>query len=226
MLNGALANSVAVLCGGILGGFLKKGLPERFHQMISTGLGLCIVYVGISGSLKGENMIIMVLAMVIGAVLGELLRIDDRLRHLGDKLQSRLGGATQGQNLSGACVECSLIVCVGAMAILGSLQSGMGNHEILYTKALMDFVVALVVASTKGCGAALAAIPLFLYQGGMSLGAHYVSAVLTDRMIGEMTCVGSLAIMAIGLNMMGVTKIKVANLIIAPFLAIPLCLVF
>ena len=205
ILNGALINGAAVLVGGLAGSALKKGIPERLDRTLTQGLGLCVVFVGISGALKGEQVIIAILSMVIGTLFGELINIDRQLTRAGYSLQSRLIRGSSDSTFAESFVSCTIFVCVGAMAIVGSLQSGLsGNHEILYAKSLIDFVSTMVMAAALGPGAAL-------------------SAFLTPPVVNEMTCVGSLIIMAIGFNMLKITDIKVANFLLAPFLPVLLC---
>lgn len=224
MLIGVIANAAAVAVGGILGSFLHKGIPEKLSQLMMQGLSLCVLYVGISGSLEGNNTIVVVLSIVFGAILGELFNLDQKLQLFGDFLQSKV----QSDNpISEGFITCSLFVCVGAMAIVGSLQSGLtGNHETLFTKGLIDGIIAMIMATTMGIGVAFAAIPLFIYQGLLTVSAGAISGYLTMDVINEITCTGSLLIIAIALNMLKVTNIKTANLLLAPFLPILFCRFF
>ena len=224
ILNGALINGAAVLAGGLAGSALKKGIPERLDRTLTQGLGLCVVFVGISGALNGEQVIIAILSMVIGTLFGELINIDRQLTRAGYCLQSRLIRGSSDSTFAESFVSCTIFVCVGAMAIVGSLQSGLsGNHEILYAKSLIDFVSTMVMAAALGPGAALASVPVLLYEAALTLSAGAVSAFLTPPVVNEMTCVGSLIIMAIGFNMLKITDIKVANFLLAPFLPVLLC---
>ena len=203
MLIGVIVNAAAVAAGGILGSVLHKGIPEKMNQLMMQGLSLCVLYVGISGSLEGNNTIVVVLSVVFGAVIGELFNLDGKLQSFGDFLQSKV---KSDNPISEGFITCSLFVCVGAMAIVGSLQSGLtGNNETLFTKGLIDGIIAMIMASTMGIGVAFAAIPLFIY---------------------EITCTGSLLIIAIAFNMLKLTNIKTANLLLAPFLPILFCRFF
>lgn len=218
MLIGVIVNAAAVAIGGIMGSILRKGIPEKMNQLIMQGLSLCVLYVGISGSLVGNNTIVVVLSIVFGAVIGELFNFDGKLRSFGDFLQSKV----QSDNpISEGFITCSLFVCVGAMAIVGSLQSGLtGDHETLFTKGLIDGIIAMIMASTMGIGVAFAAVPLFIYQGILTVSAGAISGYLTMDVINEITCTGSLLIIAIAMNMLKLTNIKTANLLLAPFLPI------
>lgn len=162
--------------------------------------------------------------MVIGTLFGELINIDRQLTRAGYYLQSRLIRGSSDSTFAESFVSCTIFVCVGAMAIVGSLQSGLsGNHEILYAKSLIDFVSTMVMAAALGPGAALASVPVLLYEAALTLSAGAVSVFLTTPVVNEMTCAGSLIIMAIGFNMLKITDIKVANFLLAPFLPVLLC---
>jgi hypothetical protein len=218
ILNGVFANSIAVVIGGIIGIFLRKGIPERMNLLITQGLGLCVLYVGIDGLKVGGDMIVVVLSIVIGAVIGDLLDIDGKLKKMGAFLQSKVKGDFP---IAEGFVTTSLFVCVGAMAIVGSLQSGLtGNHETLYAKALIDGVLAVIMASVLGIGVSFAGISLLLYEGLLTLSAGAISGLLTTAVVNEMTCVGSLLVISIAFNLLKITDIRVANLLPATFLPI------
>lgn len=224
MLIGVIVNAAAVAAGGILGSILHKGIPEKMNQLMMQGLSLCVLYVGISGSLEGNNTIVVVLSIVFGAVIGELFNLDGKLQSFGDFLQSKV---KSDNPISEGFITCSLFVCVGAMAIVGSLQSGLtGNNETLFTKGLIDGIIAMIMASTMGIGVAFAAVPLFIYQGILTVSAGAISGYLTMDVINEITCTGSLLIIAIAFNMLKLTNIKTANLLLAPFLPILFCRFF
>jgi len=221
ILTGVFVNAGAIMLGGLAGTFFRQGFPDRLNTLLMQGLGLCVLYVGISGSLAGDKILVVILSIVIGAVIGELLDFDLNLNQLGNFLQARLKtGQSQGSFAEGF-INATLFVCVGAMAIVGSLQSGLsGDHETLLAKALIDGIVAIVMASTMGIGVCFASVSVFLYESLLTLSAKAVSGYLTTPVINEMTCVGSLLIIAIALNILQLTNIKVANLILAPFIPI------
>lgn len=227
MLMGAMVNAVLIIAGGLMGILFQKGVPEKVNRTLTQGLGLCVLYVGISGTLKGENIIVVILSVVIGAVIGELLDFEKRLQWMGDWLQARMKFGGSNSTFAEGFVTCTLIYCVGAMAIVGSLQSGLsGNHETLYAKSLLDGVMSLVMSSTLGIGVAFSAVPVLLYEALLTVSAHAIAGVLTTPVINEMTCVGSLLIVAIALNLLKLTNIKVSNFILAPFLPIALLYLF
>ena len=220
---GTIVNTAAVIIGALLGLLLKKGLPERFQDVIMKGLALCVLLIGISGALKGENTLIAILSSVVGAVIGEWIDIDRRLNRLGQLIEARFEKSGGEQTVARAFVTSSLLFCVGAMAIVGSLQSGLsGDHEMIYTKSMLDGVSSIIFASSLGYGVLFAAAAVFVYQGAIVLLAQWVAPLLSNTVIAEMTCTGSLLIIALGLNMLGVTKIKVANYL--PSLLIPMIL--
>ena len=220
---GAIVNTLAAIVGGLLGSLLKKGIPERFADLVQKGLALCVLYIGIKGSLVGTNTLVTILSLVLGAILGELLNIDGAIERLGAWAQRKLskGGSRLGEGF----VTASLLFCVGSMAVVGSLQSGLtGNHETIFTKSMLDFVSAIILASTLGLGVCLSGAFVLVYQGAIVLLARWAAPILSDYVVAEMSCAGSLLIVALGLNMLGITKLKVANLLPAMFLPIILCL--
>ena len=240
---GVVVNASAILIGGVIGLIVKKGIPERFSKVIMIGIGLSIMYIGISGSLQGENLIVLVLAIVLGVATGTALRIDERLTSLGQILEKRFvsskggeadpgdvegaggieadgdnagesdAGGEQKQSFTKGFVNASILFCVGAMAIVGSFESGFtGDHSIIFAKSTIDFVAAIMLTVTLGFGVMFAAVSVFLYQGALVLLAQLLQPVLYDPVtIAEMSSVGSIIIIALGLNMLGVTKIKIAD---------------
>ncbi len=224
---GTIVNAAAILVGGALGLLLKKGLPERVSSGIMQGLGLIVIYIGISGSLKGQNALIATISIVVGGAIGMFLDFDGRFNRLVGRLEQKFIQTEDGttSRIGEGFIAATLLYCVGAMAVVGSLNSGLtGNHEVLFTKSILDGVSAIVFASTLGAGVLLSAIPVLLYQGAITLLAQFIAPVLSDAAVAEMTCVGSLLIIAIGLNLLKLTKIKVMDFILAIFIPIGLVL--
>ena len=222
---GTIVNAGAVIAGSLLGLLLKKGIPEKMNDAIMKGVALCVLYIGIEGCLKGSNALIAILSMVSGAVLGTLLDLEKRLNSLGLYLE-RLFKSGSG-SLANGFITASLLFCVGAMAVVGSLQSGLsGDHTMLFAKSLIDAISSIILAASMGAGVILSAVAVLIYQGAITLLAQALSPVLSTAVIAEMTCVGSLLIIALSLNMMGVTKTKVTNYVPAIFLVIPICYLF
>lgn len=224
ILTGTIVNSLTIIAGTVAGLLLGKFIPDRFNDAISKGIALCVLYIGVDGMLAGENALISILSIVLGVILGELLRLDDRIRSLGDWVERRFAGKHTKGSISEGFVSASLLFCVGAMAIMGALDSGLlRDHSTLYAKAMLDGITSIVYSSTMGVGVALSAIPIFLYQGAIALGASFIEPFLTPVVIAEMKCVGSILIVGLSLNLLGLTKIKVMNYVPAVFLPILLC---
>lgn len=216
---GTIVNAVAIFLGSLLGFVLKGGLPERFNDTVMKGLSLCVILIGISGSLKSNNIMVVIFSIVFGAVIGEGIDIDLRLKNLGDKIEKGLKG--RGGRVSEGFVTASLIYCVGAMAIVGALESGLtGNYKTLFAKSIIDGVSSIIFTSTLGIGVMFSGFSVFLYQGIITLLAGSLKSVLVDTVINDMTAIGSLLIIGIGLNMLGAAKIKVANLLPGVFFPI------
>lgn len=224
ILTGTIVNSLTIIAGTVAGLLLGKFIPDRFNDAISKGIALCVLYIGVDGMLAGENALISILSIVLGVILGELLRLDDRIRSLGDWVERRFAGKHTKGSISEGFVSASLLFCVGAMAIMGALDSGLlRDHSTLYAKSTLDGITSIVYSSTMGVGVALSAIPVFLYQGAIALGASFIEPFLTPVVIAEMKCVGSILIVGLSLNLLGLTKIKVMNYVPAVFLPLLLC---
>ena len=207
VLLGAAVNAAAIFIGAGLGMLFKKGIPERVQKTLTAALGLCVLFIGIQGALAGE-----------------WIDLDRHLNRFGAFLQKKLTKNDQS-SFGEAFVSSTLFVCVGAMAIVGAIEAGMqGKFDTYYAKALLDGVTVLIFTSSLGFGCFFSGVVLFVYEGALSLAAKFVSAFLTEAMITEMSAVGSILILAIGLNFLNVTKIKVANLLPAAFLPILFCL--
>lgn len=224
-LLGTLVNTVAVIFGGTIGLLLNSRFPKRISSSLMKSLGLCVLLIGITGVLKGQNQLITIISMALGTITGELLDLDGKLNRLGDALQAKFKNNGDKISIAEGFVNASLLFCVGAMAIVGSLQSGLtGDNQTIYTKSLLDFTSSIIFASTLGVGVLFSAAFVFVYQGAITILAHYIAPFLTDAVVAEMTCVGSLLIIGLALNMLGITKLKVMNYVPAIFLPIILYL--
>ena len=222
---GTLINVATVLAGGAIGLLIKKGMPKRFEKGLMAALGLCVIYIGISGLKEVENTLVIILSMVIGTIIGEAFDLDKQINRLGDFVKRKVSRNDKNSKIAEGFVSASLLFCVGAMTIVGSLQSGLtGNNETLFAKSMLDFVSALLLASSFGVGVLLSAVFVLVYQGGITLLAGLLAPVLTDVVIAEMSCVGSLILIALALNMLGISKLKVMNFVPAIFLPMLLCL--
>lgn len=217
---GILANAGAIIVGSIIGLLIKKGIPKRLNDSVMAAISLAVIYMGISGSLKGDNPLYIIICMCVGTVIGELMNIDNMLIKLGDKIGDKFSKG-EDNNISKAFVTTSLIYCVGAMAVVGSLQSGLsGDNSTLFAKSILDGVSAIFFAASLGIGVIISSVPVFLYEGIIVLGASVLSGVLSDPVITYMTSVGSLLILALGLNVLNICEIKVANLLPSMFIPI------
>lgn len=227
MLIGTLVNTGTVIAGSLIGLFLGNILPQRLQDTVMKGLGLCTLFIGITGLMGGENALITVLSMAIGAVIGELLDLDRHLNRFAEKLEKRFKRDGAKTSLAEGFVTASLVFCVGAMTIMGALNDGLtGDHTMLFTKATLDFISSIIFASSLGLGVLLAAVAVLVIEGGIACLAGVVAPLLQydAAVIPEMTVVGSLLIVGLGLNLLGITKLKVMNYLPAIFLPILLCL--
>lgn len=221
ILLGAIVNSAAILVCGAVGLFAGKLLSPRIQKAVTSALALLVMSVAIPGIDDSQKPLVPILSMILGVLIGELLDLDKAVNRFGDWLQRKTGG--RGRITEGF-VTGTIVFVIGAMSIMGSLSSGLsGDHTILYSKSVLDGVSALIFASTMGVGVLLSAVPLFLWQGGIALLAALLSLYLAADVVAEINAVGSLLIMAISLNMLGVTKIRVLNLVPAMLLPILLC---
>ncbi len=222
---GVLVNMLSVAAGSAIGLLLKKGLPEKLKAVIMSGMALCVLYVGISGTLESNNAIIVVVSIALGAFIGALVGIDAALNRLGDWITAKV--KSKGGNLSNVgegFVSGTLLFCVGAMTVVGSLEAGItGDNSTLFTKAMIDMVAALVLTTTLGGGVMLSAVAVGILQGGIVLLATFIQPLLTEAAIAEMSAAGSIMIMGIGINMLGVAKIKVADMMPAIIIAPVIC---
>lgn len=225
VLLGAAVNAAAIFFGSAIGLLFKKGIPKRMQQTLTAALGLCVVFIGFKGAMDGGSLLIVSLSLVIGGLLGEWIDLDRRLNQFGAFLQKKISKNSESSFGEGF-VSATLFVCVGAMAIVGAIDAGMkGDFGTYYTKALLDGVTVLIMTASLGFGCFFSGVVLLLYEGLLTLAAQFVAGFLTEQMITELSCVGSLLVLAIGLNLLKITKIKVANLLPAAFLPIVFCLI-
>ena len=215
-LLGTIVNGLLIIVGTLLGRLLTR-IPENMKATVMHGIGLAVMVLGLQMGFKSANFLIVILSLVIGAVLGEAWKLEDKLNSVGDWLESKLGSKGEG-SISQGFVTATLIFVIGAMAIIGALDSGIrGDHDVLYTKAIIDGFTALILTTTLGIGVLFSAIPVMLYQGTIALFATQIDKIipqaLMDSFILELTATGGVMIFAIGLNMIGLTKIRVANLL-------------
>ena len=223
MLTGTLVNVATVLAGSLIGLLLGKAIPKRVTDIVIKGLGLCTVYLGITGMFESENALITIISIVVGAAIGELCDLDGKINRFGSWIESKVKKEGDTVPVAEGFVSASLLFCVGAMTIMGSLQSGLsGDHSTLFAKATLDLVSSIIFASTLGFGVVLAAGSVLVIQGGITLLASVVAPLL-ESAVGEMNVVGSILLFALGLNIIGLGKFKIMNYVPAIFIPILLC---
>ncbi|HEY8363112.1 MAG TPA: DUF554 domain-containing protein [Tissierellaceae bacterium] len=216
---GTIVNVIAILTGSLLGIIIKKGIKEEYKSTVMDGIGLAVVIIGIMGAIETNNIMLVIGSIVIGSLIGEAVDIENKLDKLGNSLQNKF--SKDNSNFSKGFVTASLVFCVGAMAIVGSLEAGIqGNYETLFAKSILDGISSLIFSSTLGIGVAFSALPVLIYQGGITLLANSVKGLLTAEVINEMSAVGSILIMAIGINILDLKKIKVGNMLPSIFIPI------
>lgn len=220
---GVLVNTATVLLGSLVGLLLKKGIPERVSKAVMTAIGLCTLYIGIDGALQGSNTIVLIVAMVFGTLLGTLLDLDGKINRLGQFLEHKLRREGEKTSIAEGFVTGSLLFCVGAMTIVGSLESGLsGDNKLIYTKSVMDMISSCMLAGTLGVGVVFSAAFVFVFQGSLVLLAGLLQNLLTDTaLIAEITCAGSVMIIGLGFNILGLSKFKIADMLPA-ILLVPL----
>lgn len=216
---GTIVNSIAIIIGGSVGALFGDKLSERYNEIVLNAIALSVVLVGLLSAINTQNVLLVIISMAVGSLIGEFIGIEKRLNNLGDKLQARF--AKEGHNIAEGFVMATLVYCIGSMAILGSIESGVkGDHTTLFAKSILDGVSAIVFASSLGFGVAFSSISVFIYQGTITLLASGASEILTDAAVRELSAVGGLLIMTIGFNMLKVTKIKVGNMLPAVFIPV------
>jgi uncharacterized membrane protein YqgA involved in biofilm formation len=223
---GPVVNTLAIIVCSLTGCFLVRGIPERFEDIVKKATALATIYIGIKGAMENQNVLLLIMSLVIGAVLGECINIDKWMNRLGQWAERKLGmgkaenaEGKHGHSFSKGFVSASILFCTGSMAIVGSMQSGLqGNHDILFAKSILDGAMSLVFGASLGIGVTLSALPVLVYQGGIALAAQAVGGLIRPEIVNEMSAVGSLLIAGIGFNFLGIKEIKVANLIPAIFI--------
>ncbi len=213
--SGVLVNVLTVLIGSTVGLLLKKQIPEKLTTAVMTAIGLCTVAIGVTGIIKGQNQLVMIISLVLGTVVGTLVDIDGKLTKIGDKLQKKSKkGENEKSTFSQGFVTASLLFCVGAMTIVGSMNAGIsGDNQMLYTKSVLDLISSTMLGASLGIGVLCSSVFVLVFQGGLVALSMVLGSFLNDFAVAELICAGSVMITALGLNLIGITKIKVANLL-------------
>lgn len=222
VLLGTIANAVAIIIGGLIGLLFRGRISERYTELIFDGLSLCIILIGLLNAFKINDVLVVVFSITVGSVLGQWWRIEERLERFSRKMEHRFLKPSDdegGSNFSKGFITTTLIYCIGSMAIVGAFESGLaGNHQTLYAKAVIDGTATILFASSLGVGTLFSSIPVFIYQGSLALSATLLKPFLTEIAIADMSAVGGLLIVAIGLNMLKLKKIPVGNMLPAIFI--------
>jgi len=228
---GTIINTLAIIAGGLGGHFFGKLLKERHQDALNMVCGVSVLFIGIAGAMEGmlgiENgkilagrSMFVVLSLVVGALIGEAINIEHWFERFGEWLKRKTGNA-KDQNFVNAFVTASLTVCIGAMAIVGAIEDGiLGDYSILAIKSVLDLVIIVVMTSAMGKGAAFSAIPVFLFEGAMTLLAQLIRPIMTDAAMANLSLIGSILIFCVGLNLVWGKKVRVANLLPAVVLAV------
>lgn len=221
-MTGTLVNTAAVVAGGTIGLLIKKGINTRVQEAVTQVLGLCTCIIGLngvittmikadsSGVLSSSGELLLLCSLAVGAALGELLKIEERLDRVGNRIEQKVGA----DGFSKGFISASILFCVGAMTIVGAINDGLlGDSRILFIKSTLDFIAAMIMAASLGAGVPFAAVTVLVYQGALTLGAGYLSGVLAGELLNQICMVGYAVVICIGVNFFGVVKIKTANLL-------------
>ena len=217
---GTLVNALAIIAGSLVGLFFSKGIADNYRDIIMNGVGLSVILIGIKSALVSGDLMVVIFSVILGALLGEAARIEARLEALGKYLEKKVAAkSSDTSSFARGFVTASLVFCVGSMAIVGSLESGLtGNHQTLFAKSVLDGVTSVIFASAMGLGVMFSGAAVFLYQGLITMTAVFMKNFLVPETISQMSSVGGLLIMALGFNMLKITTIRVGNLIPGIFL--------
>jgi len=211
-MTGTIINAAAIIGGGLVGLLLRKGIPERINVTIQHAMGLLVLIIGIQYTFNVQNLAVIGVSLVLGAIWGEWQDWEEKLQLLGNKLQNKF--SSNDNHFVKGFVSASLLFCVGAMAVVGALEDGLtGNYEILLVKSLLDGVFSIIFTASMGIGVIFSALPVLFYQGGISLASGIIKPFLTDPMLNNITALGGLLIAGLGLNILQITHIRVANLL-------------
>lgn len=218
---GVIANAVAVILGAIFGLVFKKGISQRVSDELMVPVALVCIYIGISGILKCNNTLIIVLSMVIGTAIGSTIDIDKHFNVFVNRIEAKFKKENSSTSIAQGFIAGSLLFCVGAMTIVGSLEVGLtGNNETLYSKSILDFISSIVLTTANGIGVMFSSLFVFVFQGSIVMLSKLISPFLSDPVVCDMTTCGSLIIIALSFNLLKITKIKLMNLMPSVFLPI------
>ncbi len=214
---GTIVNSLTIIGGSLVGLLFKKGIPEKYNRTVMQAMGLCVLLIGVKGALGCNDLLIIIMSCALGSLIGERIGIENLLERVGNFLQKKI--SSTGTGFSAGFVTASLMYCVGSMAIVGSLESGLtGNHATLFAKATIDGIVSVILSSSLGMGVLFSSVSVLLYQGSITLLAGLLKPLLIPAVISQMSATGGVLIVGLGLNMIREKKIKVGNMLPAVFI--------
>jgi uncharacterized membrane protein YqgA involved in biofilm formation len=226
-VKGTVVNVVAIFLGCSAGFILKSKFPEKIEKIIMQALGLASLLIGMQMAIKADNILLVIFSLVIGGVIGEIIDIEAGLERFGERIKRKFKSDNTSERFVEGFLTASLLYCVGSMAIMGAIKEGLsGDPDILYAKSLLDGVTSIAFTAAMGIGVLFSAIPVFLYQGGITLLARTIKDFLSPEIINEMTVVGGILIWGIGFGLLGIKKIKVGNLLPAILVAAFLAAIF
>lgn len=224
-LFGSVANALMIITGALFGLAVRKKLPPKIMELPMQGIALFVVTIGVSMAIKTQNSIIVIASIAVGSIIGEMLGIENWCERQAKKIESKAGSAAEG--FSTGFIAASLIYCTGSMAVLGAFEEGLGGYpSLLLTKGLIDGLTSVALAASLGFGVAFSSVPVFLYQGAMTIAASWIQPFMTEAAVMEMSATGGLMLMAIGINLLGFMKIRVMNMLPGLVAAIILVRIF
>jgi uncharacterized membrane protein YqgA involved in biofilm formation len=222
---GTLVNTASVITGSILGLLINNKLPERYIRIVFNTMGVFTLYLGVKMALEGKQILFIIFSLILGALTGEWLRLEERTNNLSELIKNKF--KISNQHFTEGMITAFLMFCMGSMSILGSLEEGFGNPpNLLLTKSVMDGFSSIALSSALGIGVLFSSIPLFLYQGGLTLLAAQLKDILTSEIIAELTATGGILLIALGINILELKKIKVLNLTPALIYIVVFMLIF
>lgn len=214
---GTIVNCLTIIAGSLVGILFRNGIPEKYNQTIMQAIGLAVILIGMKNALGCDDLLVIIISLAMGSLIGEVIGIENYLERMGNYLQTKFSKTSS--SFSTGFVTASLMYCVGSMAIVGSLESGLtGNHTTLFAKATLDGIVSIILSSSLGIGVLFSIVPVLLYQGSITLMAGLLKPLLIPAVISQMSATGGLLIMAIGLNMIREKKLRVGNMLPAIFI--------
>ena len=214
---GNIVNAGAIIAGALLGLLCRGGIPEKYNKTVVHAVSLSVLVIGIRGAMKSDALLVIILSLALGSLLGEMLKIEDRLVTLGKLLEKRFAGDDEG--FYKGFVTATLLFCVGSMGIVGALESGLaGDHQTLFAKSALDGIFSIILGSSMGLGVLFSAFPVLIYQGSITLAAVFIKPYLQPDVVAQMSAVGGVLIMAIGFNFVANSKIRIGSMIPAVFL--------